>query len=391
MNRPANKSKRKKIIIAIVVLLISISAAAYWYYSSTKQDKTQYMTAPVTQSNIEDSVIAGGTVQALEMVDVGAQATGQVQRLYVQLGQKVKKGDLIAEIHATQQRNTLKDEETNYQSLLAQHDTRKSHLEQARTELASQKIAYDGGVLPKLEYQKFQNAVTTAENELKASSLQLQQARLKIDTAKTNLGYARITAPIDGVVVSVVTKQGQTINALQSTPTIVRLAQIDTVQIKAKFSEADVPKLKLGMPAHFTILGLPNKQFDAVLDSLELSPNSGGDGNTGAVYYAGLLNVANPEHELFIGMTANVTVMINQQKNVLSIPTTALGEESGDGVYKVRVLTEKDGKQIPEEREVKIGLNNRVNAQVLSGLKAGEQVIVSESDGQVKPLDGEGL
>lgn len=201
------------------------------------------------------------------------------------------------------------------------------------------------------------------------------------------MAYTRITAPIDGVVVSIVTKAGQTINAMQSSPTIIKLAQIDTVQIKAKFSEADIPKLKVGMKAKFSILGLPNQPFEATLEALELAPI--GEATTqGAVYYYGLLNVPNPNHQLFIGMTANVNVVIAQKMQTLAIPLTALGEQVSADEYQVRVIDneELDTPTI-STRTIKIGINDKIQTEVLSGLKQGERVIISQSDGNIETLD----
>ena len=272
-----------KWLMALIIFAIIGGAIGYYIYQS-KQPAISYATETVKRETIEDTVLAGGVVNAKELVDVGSQATGQVQRLYVELGQRVKKRQRIADIDATQQRNQLQDEQLNYQGLLNQQRLRQANLSQAQAEFDSQKLLYDNQVLSQMDFLKAKNALDTAKSELQANRIQLEQSRLKIQTAKNNLKYTQIVAPIDGVVVSVVTKQGQTINAAQSSPTIVKIAQIDTVQVKAKFSEADVPKLKAGMPAYFSILGLPNKRYQGKLDALELSPITSDTGNqAGAV------------------------------------------------------------------------------------------------------------
>lgn len=379
-----------KWLMALIIFAIIGGAIGYYIYQS-KQPAISYATETVKRETIEDTVLAGGVVNAKELVDVGSQATGQVQRLYVELGQRVKKRQRIADIDATQQRNQLQDEQLNYQGLLNQQRLRQANLSQAQAEFDSQKLLYDNQVLSQMDFLKAKNALDTAKSELQANRIQLEQSRLKIQTAKNNLKYTQIVAPIDGVVVSVVTKQGQTINAAQSSPTIVKIAQIDTVQVKAKFSEADVPKLKAGMPAYFSILGLPNKRYQGKLDALELSPITSDTGNqAGAVYYYGMLSVPNPNHELLIGMTANVTVKVAERQNVLTIPITALGEPLGDNRYKVQVLnslTSKEAAAQPETRQITLGVNNKLKAEVVTGLKAGDNVVVSQSDGKVAELD----
>lgn len=375
---------KKKLFIALIIIGLFV---VVWFWQRQQPPQLEYLTETVTLTDIEETVIAGGQVYAEELVDVGAQATGRVDKLHVKLGQRLKKGDLIADIDATQQQNTLKDEQASYQALIAQHDIKKLQLAQSQNDFNKQKQGFDAGIVSEVDLNKAKNALSVAQKELSASTSQLEQAKLKIATAKTNLAYTRITAPIDGVVVSVVTKEGQTINAMQSSPTIIKLAQIDTVQIKAKFSEADISKLKVGMTANFTILGLPNQKFNATLEAIELSP-IGDSSQSGAVYYYGLLSVPNPNHELFIGMTANVTVMIAKKAQTLAIPLTALGKQVGTDEFDVQVIDNQDSDTPTiSTRKVKVGINDKINTEIVSGLKQGEKVIVSQSDGKIATLD----
>lgn len=377
--------KFKKPLIIIIILMIGVACATFFFYQK-QPPKQQYLTHTAGLVNIESTVIAGGQVYAEELIDVGAQATGRVDRLHVKLGQQVKKGEPIADIDATQQKNALKDDEASYKSLLAQHDIKKIQLAQIEHEFNQQKQGYQAGVVAKIDYTKAKSALSAAQKELNASMAQLEQAKLKIATAKTNLAYTRITAPMDGVVVAVVTKEGQNINAMQSSPTIIRLAQIDTVQIKAKFSEADIPKLKTGMNAHFTILGLPNRQFEATLQDLELFPIDT-TAQSGAVYYYGLLSVPNPDHELFIGMTANVTIIIDKKEQALTIPMTALSKQLSDDTFEVQVIDdEHSSTPTIETRTIKTGINDKLSTEVLSGLTQGEKVVVATSDGTVESV-----
>ncbi|MDO5651766.1 MAG: efflux RND transporter periplasmic adaptor subunit [Moraxella sp.] len=385
----------KKIFLIIGVCVMLALAVMAWQYRSTPQ--VQYMTETAKISTIENTVLAGGVVNAVELVDVGAQATGRVEKLYVSLGQSVKTGDVIADIEATGQLAALQEEELNYQNLQAQHKTRISQLALAKSEHESQKILYDNGLLSRMDYLKSSNALKVADNELKSSQLQLEQAKLKIRTAKNNLNYTHITAPMDGVVAAIVTKQGQTVNAAQSAPTIIRLAQIDSVYIKAKFSEVDVPRLKIGMPAYFGILGMPNRRFETVLESLELLPVNAQSDSTSqsAVYYTGLLSVPNPNHELYVGMTANVQIITQAKTDVLAIPITALGEKMGDNVYKVEIMPKNTKNSpfgtaaLPTTKEIEIGLQNDTLAEVISGLAEGDEVVISQSTGEVQTLSSE--
>ncbi len=189
--------KFKKTLIFIIILMISAACATFFFYQK-QPPKQQYLTHTAGLANIESTVIAGGQVYAEELIDVGAQATGRVDRLHVKLGQRVKKGEPIADIDANQQKNALKDDEASYKSLLAQHDIKKIQLAQIEHEFNQQKQGYQAGVVAKIDYTKAKTALSTAQKELSASMAQLEQAKLKIATAKTNLAYTRITAPMDG-------------------------------------------------------------------------------------------------------------------------------------------------------------------------------------------------
>ena len=200
------------------------------------------------------------------------------------------------------------------------------------------------------------------------------------DTAKLNVGYTRILAPMAGVVVAIVTQLGQTVNANQSAPTIIKLALLDTITVKAQISEADVVRVKPGQKVYFTILGAPDKRYYTTLRSVEPAPESiatetQSSSNT-AIYYNGLLDVPNPEGRLRISMTAQVYIVQSEAKAVITIPSAAIDQAGRRGPASVRVVG-ADGK--PEKRTVKVGINNNVNAQILEGLAEGDKVVLSEA------------
>jgi macrolide-specific efflux system membrane fusion protein len=234
---------------------------------------------------------------------------------------------------------------------------------------------------------QYQTTWDTAQAEVQAAQAQIEQYAVRAKTAHTNLGYTRITAPMDGVVVAIVTDEGMTLNANQTTPTIIKLADLSTMTIKAQISEADVPRVQPGMAASFTLLGDPDKRYAAQLRSIEPGPvdmaSSSGQaasgGNTTAIYYNGVFDVPNPDGKLRIAMTAQVSITLYKVDGALLIPASALGKRSPDGSYTVRVATGEKGQQKIAPRQVRIGLNNRVQAQVLSGLKAGEQVVLGDA------------
>ena len=215
--------------------------------------------------------------------------------------------------------------------------------------------------------------------------------RRVVKTAEANLSFTKIIAPIDGEVVAILTKEGQTVVAAQIVPVILKLAKLDAMTIKTQISEADVVNVKAGQPVSFTIMGEPDKRYSAWLRVVESAPSSyseppatqpaaqsSGAGTTvGApVFYNALFDVPNPDGVLRIGMSAQVSIVQGLVKNALAIPSGALREQGPDGRFLVRVVGAK-GKE-PEERRVRIGVNNRSFAQVLEGLKEGEEVILGE-------------
>lgn len=380
---------RRSLLLVIGLLL---ALAAYLFYP--RPPVNHYLTATVSQLDLEDSVLATGTIKALREVSVGAQVSGQVKSLKVVLGQTVKKGDVLAEIDPRTQENALEDAQASVSSYQSQLKSKLAALLKARQDFSRQQQMLGQQATSRESYDSAKAALDGAEADTQQLQAQLQQARISLKTAQLNLGYTRIAAPIDGVVVALPVEEGQTVNASQSTPTIVKLAQLDTVTVKSEISEGDVVKVKPGLPVYFTILGEPDRRYQARLRAIDPAPQSYSDASdsstsstsTGsssssstsstAIYYYGLFDVPNPQHKLRINMTAQVTVVLSQVRAALAIPANALGVRGKDGRYQVRVLQPDGSVQV---RTVKIGLNNNVHAQVLSGLRAGEQVIVGEA------------
>jgi macrolide-specific efflux system membrane fusion protein len=371
-----------------LVLLLILSQCLF-----AKKPGPRYLTATAEVSDIEQTVLANGTLQPYQLVDVGAQATGQVRSLKVALNDRVRKGQLLAVIDPSNQVNNLRNAEAVLAQEKAQRLSDVATLKQDRLILARQKITLAAEASSLADYQAAEAAVQVAQGNLSALDAQIRQAAIAVDKAKVDLGYTNIAAPIDGMVVGVVAKEGQTLNAVQSAPTVVKLAKLDVMTVKAQISEADVIKVHPGQVVYFTILGDPDRRFYGRLRSVEPAPESVTSQATAttaststsqtntAVYYNGLFDVPNPAGLLRTSMTAQVYIVLGEARHVLSIPSAALGARGADGRYLVQVMDAR-GKIAP--RQVKIGLNNNITAQVLSGLKPGEKVVIGE--GPAKPV-----
>jgi macrolide-specific efflux system membrane fusion protein len=370
------------------VLTLLVLVVGYFGLQSMRPDPPPRLaTSPVTVADIEDTVIATGTIESSQLVSVGAQASGQIQSLKVQVGQQVEVGELIAEIDATTQLNALRAAEAAVTANRAQRDVQAANLRLAELNYRRQSalLAEDATSQSAFETAEAQYHVNQAQK--RAAESQSEQVQSQLDNARANLGYTRILAPISGTVVAIVVREGQTVNAVQSSPTIVKLAKLDTVTVTAGISEADVARVRSGQTVYFTTLGNPRKRYYGKLRSIAPAPSSieqdtGGrsvnasGGNTQAVYYNAVFEVPNPEGDLRIAMTAQVYVVLAEAKQVLAIPSAALGDAMPDGQYVVRVM---DAQGMPEPRQITVGINNNVMAEVTAGLVAGEQVVMGEA------------
>ncbi|WP_303805832.1 efflux RND transporter periplasmic adaptor subunit [Aeromonas rivipollensis] len=340
------------------------------------------LTATVTRQDVEQTVLASGVLQAIEQVDVGAQVSGQVTYLAVEAGQQVKQGDLLAEIDPLIAQNNLKTAEAELASRRAQLKIKQAQLKQ--NELAwrrqQQMFRQEASSRADLESAEAQLAVTRAE--LQSAQADIDNALIKVERTKTELGYNRIQAPMDGTVVSIVTRQGQTLAASQTVPTLLKLANLDTMTVKAQISEADVTKVRAGMPVYFTLIGDPDRRYHGTLRTVELAPTNINEqsANTtttsnAAIYYYALFDVPNPDHQLRVAMTTQVTIVLGERKQVLAIPQTALGKKLGENEYEVTLFKE-DGQK--ETRRIKTGMKDDIKIEVVSGLNDQDKVTLEQ-------------
>ncbi|HAT1544553.1 efflux RND transporter periplasmic adaptor subunit [Aeromonas hydrophila] len=368
-------ARARLLVVRLLLPALVLVGAGWLLLPSTAAPTTSYITTPVERRDLEQSVLADGTLQAQKLVSVGAQVSGQIKALHVALGDEVKQGDLLVEIDDLTQQNALKDAAAALDNVQAQLASRRATLRNNQLVFERQRKVLARGLGSQADYDSAEATLTATRADIRALTAQAVQARIAVDTARVNLGYTRIVSPMAGTIVAIPVEQGQTVNAVQSTPTMVKVARLDTMTVEAQISEADVIKVKAGLPSYFTVLGAPEQRYQARLRAIEPAPDTINDDTTSssststAVYYHGLFEVENPEGALRIGMTAQVHIVLATERNALVIPAIAL---SGDRVQVV------DGAGQPQWRQVKVGLNNKVDAQILAGLTAGEAVVVSQ-------------
>ena len=374
------------------ILILGLLAGGYFYWQHSSNDPSKipapYITAKVSRGDVVHSVLATGALRAFKEVNVGAQVSGKIAKLHVEIGDKVKAGDKIAEIDADTQQNQRDSEKASLDVSKANLRSAQAKLAEAQKKYNRQKSLGEAGTKENLDSAKA--ALGTAQADVAAAQAQIEKSQLALKNASVNLGYTTVTAPMDGVVVAVAVEEGQSINAVQSSPTIITLAQTDTITVAGEIAEADVGDVKTGMKASFTLLGKDKTKYEGVIKSIDPAPlavsnnSSSSSSNDSAVYYYGKMDVKNPNERLKIGMTANMTIKIKEAKNALIIPMTALQKDKDDEV----LLPGPNPTAPPKPQKITVGINDGVNVEVKGGLGEGQEVIVSTKDekaGQLPP------
>ncbi|MDG2947854.1 efflux RND transporter periplasmic adaptor subunit [Bisgaard Taxon 10/6] len=379
--------KKKNLIIAI--LLVVIASGAYFFMSGGENGPT-FLTEDVQRGNIEKSVVASGSIESSNEVDVGAQVSGKITKLYVKLGQEVKKGDMIADIDSTTQVNSLNTAKAALASYQAQLKAKQTAYSVAQSSYNRLSKLYKLQAASLDDANSAKNTLDAAIAEIDALKESIKQAEIEVNTAETNVGYTKITSPIDGTVISTPISEGQTVNANQTTPTIVTVADLQKMLIKPEISEGDITKVKAGQEVEFTILSDSSTKYHATINSIDPATtdstdasstssssssgsSSSSSSSTSAVYYYANMEVDNTDGVLRIGMTTENTIKIANVQNVLLVSNMAL--QKRDNKYFVNILNDKNQ---AEEREVTIGVQNDFQTEIKSGLNEGEKVIVSQ-------------
>lgn len=367
------------------MIVVLIAAVLFWIM--TQEDDVTYMTERVRSGNINQVVEATGEVAAVNLVSVGAQVSGQIKKLYVVLGQEVKQGEMIAEIDSQTQENTLNTDKAKLSNYKAQLEARKIILNISKKQYDRELVLIKTNSTSQENLENARNAYATAKANVNEMESLITQTQIAINTDETNLGYTKIRAPLDGTIVSVPVEEGQTVNANQTTPTIVQIANLNDMEIDIEISEGDITKVKPGMDVTYTILSEPNTIFKAKLDSIDpglttltdgsydksSSTSASSSSSSEAVYYYGRAYVDNPEGKLRIGMMTQNTIHVTSAENVLIVPSITI--TSRQDKHYVRVLSGDDN---VERREVEVGISDGVYTEIRSGLAEGEQVISSE-------------
>lgn len=444
MSTPRRKIPRPVIVLVAAAVVVGGAFAIRHYLAGRKVDLNVYAT--VQRGDVEDLVTATGSLQPRDYVDVGAQVSGQLRRIHVEVGTTVKEGDLLAEIDAETSSARVDASKAQLRSQEAQLALQQVNLEKAERDLQRQKnlMAEDATTAEAL--QNAQTVLDTTRAQIASLRAQMQQVQASMRVDEANLKYTRILSPMNGTVVSITAKQGQTLNTNQQAPTILRVADLSTMTVQTQVSEADVSKLRPGMTAYFTTLGGSGRRYYGELTKIEPTPTV----TNNVVLYNALFDVPNENDALLPQMTAQVFFVVAEARDTLIVPMSAvtfqrparpagaapdsaapqgarpreggqgsrrpdgpvpagdapaapplaaslpprsgpprdgmppLGTRAPRGPRPATVkVAQADGTIVT--REVLVGVTNRVHAQILQGLEEGERVVAGEKVNERAP------
>ena len=349
--------KKKSYISAAVLVIFLIFIFACSLLSNKNESKDQYKTTVVTRRDLGSSVFATGIVKAMvgAEVRVGSRVSGLVKNIYANVGDHVKKGQIIAQLEPSELQAKYNQAYANWQNAIANFEYAKLDLERQESLIKQNLIS--------------QNQMDLAEKSFQVNQAQLEQAKANLEFAKVQLGYTKIAAPIAGVVASVSTQEGETVAASFAAPTFVTIIDLQRLEVWAYVDETDIGRIQAGQSAIFTVDTYPDTEFDGKVTAIY--PKAVIQDNV--VNYVTTLKIT--EHKdktLRPEMTANVTIYLEARKGVLTIPLSAIKRERGE-----RFVTVLEGeKQV--SRKVKTGWTSSGLIEIVSGLKEDETIIISE-------------
>ncbi|MCF4166768.1 efflux RND transporter periplasmic adaptor subunit [Zavarzinia compransoris] len=406
MSRPAPSFlRRHRWWLLLLVALVAAAGIYWWLAGMNGNGKVQYVTAAVGRGDIEDTVSALGNLQPRDYVDVGTQVSGQLKVIHAEVGDHVEQGELLAEIDPTVYQSRVEADEAQLLALKAQLADREAQAVLAGQQLKRQQTLWRQRATTEEAVQQAEASLKSANAAIDQIKAQIQQTESTLRGDQANLGYTKIYAPMTGTVTSLSARRGQTLNANQSAPIILQIADLAVMTVETQVSEADISRLKIGMRAYFTTLGGGEKTWSGTLKQILPTPEVVNN----VVLYNALFDVENGDGALMTQMSAQVFFVIAEARDAVTVPVAALktptprprpegttrpdgaterqrpeGSEArprrdgGDGTragkpYRVQVMG-PDG--VPVDRRVRIGVANRVSAEVLDGLAPGDIVVV---------------
>lgn len=380
MPQPKKSPARKAARLAVLLVLLAGLSFGGWHVSQKRAEKAEgdkrTTIVTVERGDIEETVTAQGKLEPKEYVDVGVQVSGQIKKIMAELGQVVKKGDLIAEIDPQVYESRVQGDEARVKTLEAQVAQQEAQLSLSTQQFNRTKKLLETNAVSQDAYDSADAQLKIAKAQKNALEAQLQEARSTLAGDKANLSYTKIYAPIDGTVVIADTKEGQTLNATQSAPRVVQLADLDTMTVRAQVAEADIMRVREKGEVYFTTLGAQGRKWNGTVRQILPTPDVVNE----VVLYNVLVDVDNKDRQLMTGMSTQMFFVMGRANNVPLVPIAALGKrvskEDKDNALAYRVkLPGRTGEKI-----IHVGLMNRTMAEVKTGLEEGDKVSIETAE-----------
>lgn len=387
------KKNRKK-IIWIVLLLVILGAAAWYFFGIKEEVKLQVKTTTLVSNDITNSVTATGTVQPVDQVEVGTQVSGLVNRIFVDYNSQVKKGQLLAELDKTNLLESVNNAQASYNG--AQNEV--NYYQQS---FDRSKKMYESQVISKSEFEQ----ATYQLNNAKATVVQRKTA---LTQAQTNLSYANIYSPIDGVILSKEVEEGQTVAASMSTPTLFTIAKdITQMQVEANVDEADIGNVREGQRVSFTVDAFPSETFSGLVKQVRLGATT----TSNVVTYTVIVSADNPEQKLKPGLTATITIYTQEEKGIKSLEAAALSFSPDEILLQQYYQQNNIQAKIPEikkatdstkyiwiknndgslsQKEITTGVGDGIYTAILSGISETDKIVtaIEEQSTNAKTASG---
>jgi membrane fusion protein, macrolide-specific efflux system len=378
-----SKTKQKKLIGVLGIAAI-VAGGWYWYSAAAQRpERESLQPLAVSRGTIEEVVTAQGKLEPKQYVDVGTQVSGQLKKIHVDIGDAVSKGQLLAEIDPRVYQAQVEAGEAKINSLRAQLNEQKAQAVLAEQNLKRNQNLIAVNAVSQQGLQETESQAAVAKAQVDSITAQIQETESNLKASRTNLGFTKIYAPVSGTVTTLPTKEGQTLNANQTTPTIMQVANLDVMTVRAQVAEADVNRLKENMPGYFTTLGDSERRWQGKVRQIQPSPQIVND----VVLYDVLIDVKNEGRRLMTGMTTQVFFVLGKAEGAVIVPAEVLTrrapkEDNDKGkAYRVSVASE-NGR---EQRVIHVGLQTRTQAEVTDGLKEGERIFINRPEGNPSP------
>lgn len=362
-----------------IVLTVIVIAAIVFLLSLLGNTSSKYVTKEITKGNITEYVEASGTIKPINTIAVGTQVSGTVAAIYVDYNSQVKKGQLLAELDPSLFQSNVDQSTAKLNNAQAAYSKAMANLEYKKNNYKRYEHLYEKNYVSRDDVELARSNYLTAQADVAAARAEMNASRATLNNNLTNLGYSKITSPVDGTVISRAVDVGQTVAASFNTPTLFEVAEdLTKMQIETSVSEADIGKIKVGQEAEYTLDGYPNKTFKGNVTQVRLASTT----TNNVVTYTVIISVDNSDGFAIPGMSANVSVITGQVKDVLVVDNKALKFSPADNKQKfdtqgVWVLKGNE----PVRVDVELGLSDDSKTQIISDkIHEKDKVIISSNE-----------